>query len=78
MAVVIEAEGYRFDEYKLMGVRIKGRGGVDARLILPSTSWNTSGGFLLHDLSTGSIKPVESIVDLLKQEGQFENCLVKE
>jgi len=74
----IEAEGYKFDEFKLMNVRIKGRGGVDSRLILPSTSWNTSGKFLLHDLNSGSIKPVDSIVELLKQEGAFENCLAKE
>ncbi len=64
---VIEVEGYKLDERKLMKVRIppeKGEG--EMRLILPTTSWNTSGKFLLHDLTTGRIAQVESIVKLLQ------------
>lgn len=75
---VIEVGEYKLDEYKLMQVRVKARGGADQRLILPNTSWNTRGVFLLHDLNTGSITPVEDIVELLRQQGVLENCLVKE
>ena len=75
---VIEVGEYKLDEYKLMQVRVKARGGVDQRLILPNTSWNTRGVFLLHDMSTGAITPVEDIIELLKQQGALEQCIIRE
>lgn len=72
---IIEVDGVKLDEYKLMQTRVRQRGGFECRLILPTTAWNTSGKFLLHDLSSGSITPVDNIVEVLRQQGLLQRCL---
>lgn len=79
MAKIIEVAGVKLDERKLMQVRIPpDRGEGEMRLILPSTSWNTSGKFLMHSLTTGRVVTVENIVELLREHGLLEDCLVKD
>jgi hypothetical protein len=75
---LIEIDGTKLVEEKLMQVRIRQRGGGLARLILPSTNWNTTGQFLLHDLATGSITPVPNLVEVLRQQDLLEQCLAHE
>ena len=76
---VIEIGGHKLETTKLMKVRIppeKGEG--ELRLILPSASWNTSGKFLLHSLTSGRVTPVDDVIALLEERGLLKGCLADE
>ena len=76
---VIEVEGYRLDERKLMKLRVppeKGEG--ELRLILPNTNWNTSGKFLLHDLTSGRIQQLDSVVEMLKDRKLLDEVMAED
>ncbi|NUQ01667.1 MAG: hypothetical protein HUU35_17625 [Armatimonadetes bacterium] len=76
---VIEIDGYKLDERKLMQVRVPpDRGEGEMRLILPTTAWNTSGKFLLHSLTSGRVIQVENVVEMLRERGLLEQVLVQE
>lgn len=76
---VIEIDGYKLDERKLMNLRVPPeKGDGELRLILPSTSWNTSGKFLLHSMITGRVQPVDDIIELLRDRGLLDDVLIKE
>ncbi len=76
---MIEADGVKLDRKKLMNLRIPPDSGAgELRLILPTTSWNTSGKFMTHALDTGQIKKIDSIVEYLREREMLDEVLVKD
>jgi len=64
----------RIDEEKLMELKprcpcCRKR---ETRIILPNTSWNQTGNYLLHCFLTGRVTPIEDIEALLRREGLLE------
>lgn len=76
---VIEAAGVKLDRKKLMKLRIPPDAGEgELRLILPTTSWNTSGKFMTHSLDTGQIKKIDDIVEFLRDHEMLDEVLVQD
>ncbi len=76
---VIEVDGVKLDRQKLMKLRIPpDAGGSELRLILPTTSWNTSGKFMTHALDSGQITQIENIVEYLRGLDLLDEVLTSE
>jgi len=76
---VIEADGKKLDRKKLMNLRIPPTSGSgELRLILPTTSWNTSGKFMTHALDTGAIKKIDNIVEFLEEMEMLDDVVVED
>lgn len=75
---VIEIDGIKFDEDKLM--RLKPQCPCcrqrETRLILPTAGWNASGKFILHCYVTGRLHTIDDIVKLLTEQNLLDQVKI--
>lgn len=76
---VIEVDGVKLDEEKLMSTKVACSccRKKETRLILPTASWNTSGKYIIHCYLTGRMEQVDSIVEVLQNQGLLDQVKVE-
>ncbi|MBI2298670.1 MAG: hypothetical protein HYU66_06915 [Armatimonadetes bacterium] len=77
---VIEIEGVKMDEDKLMNLKpacpcCRKR---ETRLILPTAGWNTTGSFVVHCYVTGRMNKIKNIVQFLDEQHLLDEVKVAE